>query len=174
MKEAIGGTWIYLIVLLFIGVFTCFVSVTTNYSRCYRIKDEVITSIEHYHGVNENSIGKINEYLKGIGYSATGQCPQEDGSCWFRFSKNKDDGPVGYGFDTNYCIAKTDVRTKNSSGMVNGPIGHFESAYYKVVVFFRIDWPVFRQIFNIKISGETAIIYMPRNEFTEVSENKCR
>ena len=133
MKEAIGGTWIYLIVLLFIGVFTCFVSVTTNYSRCYRIKDEVITSIEHYHGVNENSIGKINEYLKGIGYSATGQCPQEDGSCWFRFSKNKD-----------------------------------------VVVFFRIDWPVFRQIFNIKISGETAIIYMPRNEFTEVSENKCR
>lgn len=172
MKEAIGGTWIYLIVLIFITVFTCFVSVTTNYSRCYRIKDEIITTIEQYHGVNENTIKKINSYLKGIGYSATGNCP-DDGTCWFKFSTSSDSGPGGYGSNTNYCISKTDVVSTNSSGIANGPIGHPESAYYRVTVFFRLDWPIFRQVFNIKITGETAIIFMPRNEFDAVANNEC-
>lgn len=172
MKEAIGGSWIYLIVLLFIGVFTCFVSVSTNYSRCYRIKDEIITTIEHYHGINENTTNRINEYLRGIGYSSTGDCPS-DGTCWFRFDTSSS-APIGYGANANYCISKTSLKTKNDEGIVNGPIGHPESAYYKVTVFFRLDWPIFRQFFNIKITGETAIIFMPKNEFDVVTNNECR
>ncbi len=170
MKEAIGGAWIYTIVLIFIAVFTCFISVSTNYSRCFRIKDEILTTIEMYHGINEQTITKINDYLKGIGYASTGTCP-DDGTCWYRFSTNSNNRIAGYGQKVNYCLAKTSVI---EPGGANGPIGHIESAYYKVVVFFKLDWPILRQFFNINIAGETSIIYMPKNEFDQVTENKCR
>ncbi len=42
MKEAIGGTWLFTLVIAFLAVFTTFVSITTNYSRTYKIKDEII------------------------------------------------------------------------------------------------------------------------------------
>lgn len=95
MKEAIGGTWIYVIVLAFIALFTCFVSVSTNYSRCFKIKDEILTTIEIYHGLNQQSVTRINDYLTGIGYSSEGNCPN-DGNCWYGFSTSNDNGPSGY------------------------------------------------------------------------------
>lgn len=159
MKEAIGGYWIYGIVLLFIVFFTTFVSVSTNYSRCYRIKDELVLNIEHYKGINQNSIDAIKEYLNGIGYSAEGKCP-EDGSSWHKFSL----GNNTYASSTNFCISKHVVIAKNDDGMTNGPIGHPESAYYSIAVFFRLDWPIFRQFFTITISGESSIIQMPKDD----------
>lgn len=176
MKEAIGGTWIFGIVIVFIALFTAFVSLSTNYSRCYRIKDELINTIERYHGINEDSISRINEYLSGIGYASTGECPQ-DGTCWYQFSADiNSTKPVnGYGGSskTNYCISKYDVVSKDAKGNLLGPIGHIENSYYQVVVFFKLDIPIFRQLFNIKIAGETATIYMP-NDMIEVVNGNCK
>ncbi len=176
MKEAIGGTWLYVVVLAFIALFTCFVSVSTNYSRCFKIKDEILTTIEIYHGLNEEAVTRINDYLQGVGYSSDGECPN-DGSCWYGFSTSKDNGVSGYGGRNNYCIAKhVVVGTKTASNgdtIVNGPIGHPESAYYSVAVFFQMNWPIIRQIFNIPIYGETSIIYLPRAEFDSVEQGKC-
>jgi len=170
MKEAIGGTWIYGIVLLFITVFTCFVSVSTNYSRCFKIKDEIILTLEHYHGINEKSIKTINEYLTGIGYSSTGKCP-DDGNKWYKFSAADANRTTGYGGNTNYCITKHNVVSRNANTQViNGPIGHPDSAYYGVVVFFRLDWPIFRQFFNITISGETGMVYLPKDSVKYIDE----
>lgn len=182
MKEAIGGAWIYLIVLAFIAVFTCFVSVTTNYSRCYRIKDEIISTIQYYKGVNEDSINKINEYLNGIGYSATGDCPDDasiDTSCWHRFNMGST-SIDSYGSGTNYCIAKHSIVSKgvDTSGStpqytIKGPIGHVNSAYYYVAVFFKLDWPVLRSIFKITITGETSLIYLPDDRYDALDNNGC-
>ncbi len=177
MKEAIGGTWIFIIVMAFIAVFTCFVSVTTNYSRCYKLKDEILTTIEVYHGINEKSITRINDYLSGVGYSSSGECP-DDGLCWYGFSTGTDTGISGYGVNINYCISKhTVVGTKvNSAGqtVTVGPIGHPESAYYSVAVFFQLNWPIFRQVFTVPIYGETSVIYLPKNEFSSIQDGKCR
>lgn len=176
MKEAIGGTWIYVIVLAFIALFTCFVSVSTNYSRCFKIKDEILTTIEIYHGLNQQSVTRINDYLTGIGYSSEGNCPN-DGNCWYGFSTSNDNGPSGYGGRRNYCISKHQVVGKKVTSswetITNGPIGHPESAYYSVAVFFQLNWPVLKQIFNVPIYGETSIIYLPRGEFTSVEQGKC-
>lgn len=164
MKEAIGGTWLYGIVLLFIVVFTTFVSVSTNYSRCYKIKDEIVLAIEHYKGINAKTIKTINEYLTGIGYSATGNCP-EDGTTWYRFSSGSAVGTAGYGTNTNYCLSKHTVVSKSeATGVTNGPIGHPERAYYGVAVFFRLDWPIFRRFFTITITGESAVVQLPRDD----------
>lgn len=178
LKEAIGGTWIFVIVITFLAVFTTFVSVSTNYSRCYKIKDEVLLTLERNHGINAESISAINAYLKGTGYSSVGKCP-EDGTCWYPFgiSKNYSTGYTKPGDkNTNYCIAKYQITSRSDDGSktiyTNGPVGHPESAYYGVVIFFRLDWPIFRQMFSIDISGETSIIYLV-NDFDEINDEKC-
>ncbi len=164
MKESIGGTWLFGIVLTFVVLFTTFISLSTNYSRCFKIKDEIVTTIEHYNGVNKNSIKRINEYLSGIGYSSTANCPTDDSNCWygFKIGSNTNMGRK----NVNYCISKHTITkpadVDESTGVVtniNGPIGHPRSAYYQVAVFFKLNWPIISSIFSIEISGETSIIY---------------
>lgn len=161
MKEAIGGTWIYGIVLVFIVVFATFVSVSTNYSRCFRIKDEIVLVIEHYKGVNDQSVEAIEKYLNGIAYHSTGECP-DDGGDWKGLNL-KGDVQNGYGAGKpNYCVQKHELvkRTSNTT-VADGPIGHPERAYYSVAVFFKLDWPILRTLFTITITGETSVVQLP-------------
>ena len=175
MKEAIGGTWIFVLVITFLALFTTFVSVTTNYSRCYKIKDEILLTIERNHGVNVDSISAINEYLGSLGYTATGSCPN-DGGCWYGFSKNSNNGPVNsYASGPNYCISKHVITEKTRGDgytYTSGPIGHPESAYYQAIVFFKLEWPIINTFFNIKISGETSIIFM-LNDIDQIKSGTC-
>ncbi len=193
MKEAIGGTWLFVLTITFIALFTTFVSVTTNYSRCYKIKDEIITIIERKRGVNNvlynpttgdstaegSTIDTINDYLKSIGYASTGKCPS-DSNCWLGFNMWNDNlNPVSYGDNINYCIAKHaivyEVETMNDSGelvesgVLNGALGHPRQAYYEVVVFFKLDWPILRTFFNIRIDGETSIVFL-NNDLDEFKQ----
>ena len=164
MKEAIGGTWLFGIVITFVVLFTSFVALSTNYSRCFNIKDEILTTIEHYNGVNEKSLAKINEYLGGVGYSSTSKCPSNDGSAsqWYGFKIGNNTSTVGQ-TNANYCIRKHTITKpyENNGGSItiNGPIGHPRSAYYQVAVFFNLNIPIIRTLFNINITGETGVIY---------------
>ena len=63
MKEAVGSTWIFTIVITLLLFFTAFVSLSTNYTRTYKIKDEIITILTNKKGVNKNAIRAINEEL---------------------------------------------------------------------------------------------------------------
>lgn len=181
MKEAIGGTWLFGLTITFIALFTTFVSVTTNYSRCYKIKDEIISTIERKHGVNDvipatgsepqkdGSIRVINRYLNSIGYRSKGKCPS-DGNCWLGFRVNSDQPVSGYNDTVNYCIAKQavvyEVAQYNEDGSIvdttilNGALGHPRHSYYQVVVFFKIEWPILNKIFDIHIDGETSVVYL--------------
>lgn len=164
MKESIGGTWLFTIVIVFIALFTTFVSVTTNYARCFKIKDAVIDKIEFHKGVNSDSLAAIREMLVNLGYSSTGRCP--DAADWFGFSaSDNNNAPTGYGGNVNFCIQKKQIvcPAKEVGGRVEGSFDRFPSAYYTVVIFFKLDWPILRQIFNIKITGETTIIPYPRD-----------
>lgn len=161
MKESIGGTWLFVIVIAFVALFTTFVSVSTNYSRCFKIKDDILDRIETAGGVNETALTDIKKRLNEIGYDSVGTCP-DDGSCWTGFSIHETlNKPSGYGTKTNFCVKKVEVvkriATKDETH-VEGTLDAFPSAYYSVAVFFRLDWPVIRQIFNIKITGETGVI----------------
>lgn len=162
MKEAIGGGWLFTIVIVFIALFACFISVSTNYSRAYKVKDEVIAAIEKNHGVNNNTLKQINEYMKNIGYRSSMQCP--DGSDWRGFNVTADDKGYYDSASHNYCIKRNDVvkKYRNSKGqcVTDGPIGHPEAAYYTAMVFFRLDMPVINDVFSIRLTGETSTIYL--------------
>jgi hypothetical protein len=161
MKEAVGGTWLFGIVITFIVFFTTYISMSTNYAKSFKVKDEILITIEHYKGVNEESIQRINSYLDEIGYFSKGRCDGVDAnitearknfSKWLGFNYNSIS--VGSSSKANYCIR----RSKFSSG--DNDSGHPRSAHYQVVVFFSVDWPIVGALFNIRIEGETSIIHM--------------
>ena len=167
MKEAIGGTWLFGIIITFIVFFTTYLSMSTNYSKAFKVKDEIILTIEHYKGVNKKSVKRINSYLTEIGYFSSGKCDGYDADSasarknfthWLGFSSNSD--TVGSVNDANYCIR----RSKFTSG--DSDAGHPRSAHYQIVVFFNLDWPVIGSMFNVRIEGETAIIHMNSDEYT--------
>jgi hypothetical protein len=162
MKEAIGGTWLFGIVITFIVFFTTFISFSTNYSRTFKVKDEVITIIERHKGVNDNTISYINKKIKDMGYFNTGDCVDNSGekytvsekySYWNGFKVNSTKGTKN-STNSNYCIRRYLISAENA-----GPIGHPSAAYYQVVVFFELDWPIVGTLLSTRVEGETAIIH---------------
>lgn len=162
MKEAIGGGWLFTIVIVFIALFAGFISLSVNYSKCYKVKDEIINTIERQHGINDDSLKKINDYLLNIGYRNSGGCPK-DGHCWIGFSVGNDVSRVTrYGSRTNFCVRKSkvnDVEQNGNSLSTNVAIGHPESSYYSVAVFFALNVPIINSFFSTTIRGETSQIY---------------
>jgi hypothetical protein len=59
MKEAIGGTSLFLIVIVILSAFAMYISLSVNWSTAYKVKDEIIFYIEKNRGVNENTIRDI-------------------------------------------------------------------------------------------------------------------
>ena len=166
MKEAVGGTWLFGIVITFIVFFTTYISMSTNYAKAFKVKDEILLTIEHFKGVNDNSIGRINRYLDEIGYFSRGDCKGYDGrdpsigrnkfSKWLGFEfNNPTNSPSSSDEDVNYCIRQS--LFNSGDGKV---AAHPRSAHYQVVVFFSLDWPVIGAFLNVRIEGETSIIHM--------------
>ena len=46
MREAIGGTWLFQIVIVFILLFTGFMCLTINRSKAFNVKDQIIQTIQ--------------------------------------------------------------------------------------------------------------------------------
>ena len=76
MRESVGSTWTFGLVITFIFLFSSFLVLTINYTKAYKVKNEVISIIEKYEGyTNENSVEIINNYLNASGYKEMGKCP---------------------------------------------------------------------------------------------------
>ena len=75
MREVTGSTWVFQLIIIFILIFACFLCLVINYSKAYRVKNEVLSIIQKYEGIYSNSAGIINNYLRGESYVTTGSCP---------------------------------------------------------------------------------------------------
>lgn len=171
MKEAVGGTWLFGIVITFIVFFTTYISMSTNYAKSFKVKDEILITIEHYKGVNSSSIERINNYLDEIGYFSSGDCNgyRNDSSIpeytrskfsdWMGFNFNEaSNRPATSTKDVNYCIRQAVFESGDKM------TAHPRSALYQVVVFFSLDWPVIGSLLNVRIEGETSVIHMYTHE----------
>ncbi len=138
MREAIGGSWIFTIVVVFIVLFSSYLAISVNYSKAFKVKNRIITIIEQNEGLNSAAQGDINNYLSGVGYFVYSSCsPGEIG-----YEKNNTN--TGY----RYCVSKRE------SGA-----GTLKKTYYKVRVFFRLDLPVIGGLFVFPVTGETKAVY---------------
>lgn len=142
MREAIGGTWIFQIVIFFILLFTGYMCLSINHSKAFNVKNEIVTAIERDEGLNDDSMERIVNYLKTTSYRTTGRC--KEGLTGYDREGNPSSG------NSAFCVGIVPVRGDATElpGM----------KYYRVQVFYQLDLPIFKSIFEFTITGDTRVI----------------
>ena len=142
MREAVGTTWIFQLVLVFVLIFAAYLALTVNYSKSFRVKNEVLTVIEKNEGLTNKALTTINNYLYTNNYNQKGRCP--DG--WYGVS---DLTSMRYEEVANkkyyWCFYKNTGYHTSMSGR----------AYYKIKMFFRFELPMIGQITTFDVDGQT-------------------
>lgn len=131
MREAIGGTWMLGVVVLFIVLFSAFLALSINYTKAFKVKNEIINMIEDNHSFDTNAESTIQDYLDEMGYTTT------------RIDKSNCDKDEDY-VTGGYCVRK----------ICDPNLG----SYYKVRTFVKIELPIVYQTFTFPINGETKLL----------------
>ncbi len=143
MREAIGGAWIFTIVIVFIVLFSGYLAVSVNYSKAFRVKNGIINIIEQNEGMNSKARTEISEYLDGYGYFVYGNCKDAKGY----------DELVGGQKKYRYCVS---TKAKGE--------GTFKKTYYYVTVYFKLDLPIFGSLFTFPVTGESKAVYFANDK----------
>ena len=162
MREAIGGTWITQLVIVFMLIFVAFLALSLNYTKAFKVRNQLMTIIEQQEGVtsgDDGSIALMNNYLKGNGYGVMRTCALDSygvtnlNSSAIELVTN--DKKKYY-----YCIRKIEAPSSNHEGKV----------YYKVNMFFHFNLPVLGDIFTFSVNGSTGDIVNPADRLIAKEE----
>jgi len=162
MREAIGGTWIFGIVVFFIVLFSGYMAISVNYSKAFRVKNEIINIIEKNLGYmeasdprNPNGGGpspvqqEILDYMEHIGYFAFGNCESDA-------VRGSEIMLSGGRTRARYCIRHHCGDNMESTTR--------PKTFYTVTVFFRVDLPALGNVFTFPIYGQTRTISVTNSE----------
>lgn len=139
MKDAFGGIVNVFLVAVFLVIVEGILGLVVNYSKAFRMKNEVISAIERYEGLGcfNNSSSDCRQLVrnkaKSIGYSPPGtlRCPQ---------------GFVS--IDSLYCCKSSDSSSK-------------DYYIYSVVTQVDINIPIINKIMGLsffQIHGDTRVV----------------
>lgn len=174
MKEAIGGISLFQIAIVLLLVFTGVMCLTINHSKAFGVKDEIINILEtdeiaeygitHDYAITEDVYNRIIDNLNDAGYRITGECPNGDG--WVGYTRSS------YSYIDNnnasFCIKAVnvqaayhkDIEEKCTTADCTPTAGDFPSMiYYDVAVFYQLDVPFIKELFNLRIYGSTKILF---------------
>ena len=141
MKESIGTSYLFQIVVVFVLLFTGYLCLSINYARSYAVKNNIVNNIQREKDFDDNARAKISKYLDDVGFKSIGKCPN-DYAAYDANGTYQGDGKKGV-----YCVQK--VITTSNPGDVP------EKRYYRVVVFYKLDLPIFGSIFSFNNIGDT-------------------
>ncbi len=157
MRESIGGAWIYGLVLGFVLLFTSFISLAISYNKVFKVKNEVVSIIEKYNGVNDKNKDIIANYLKTSGYSIKGaSCDSIEDEASKGIAENKN--------YLDYMKVIANVGDDDSRTMCIKKVQREKNVYvYDIVLFYNFNIPAIGDIFKFKITGQTEDIYYPND-----------
>lgn len=137
MKESIGSTFTYNLIILFIAIVFAILGATLLYYKAYKVNTRIINSIEKFEGYNSLANAEINSTLTSLGYmTEVGKsCPAE-----------KNGGTlVEQDTDFRYCVYYFQDDEKHYS--------------YGVMTYITIDIPVVNTFLQIPIYTKSNLIY---------------
>lgn len=151
MRDAIGQVFALQVILAFVLLINGYMAYSVNYTRAFRVKNQIVNIIEQYEGPTDEAMAKIGSYVDGMTY----RVPQTlINSFRNRYASNNGDGEVSC--QDGWCYIAHDVKTTGGDGELNG-------TYYSVVTFVNIDIPVINNLIGLgdflSVSGETRTIY---------------
>jgi hypothetical protein len=134
MRESIANSYVFNLVLIFVGILIVLLVGSLSYSKTFKIKTRIIEILEKYENYNNGTVRKeIDTLLSQAGYKvARGtkkSCPSLNGRAAINSSNNY-----------RYCIYKfSDVR----------------GYYYTVTVFISFEFPIIGDIIEFPLTGQT-------------------
>ncbi len=149
MRQAIGSTWVMQLVIIFMLIFVAFLSLSINYTKAFKIKNELITMIEKYEGLSEGDNGSlkiINNYLLYNNYSTRGYCEANELGITDLQEGTMELAEQGEKY--YYCVRKINTSV---TGLPN-------RAKYSIRIFFHFSLPVLGDLFTFSSEGTTIDI----------------
>lgn len=141
MREVTGSTWTFQIIIIFILIFACFLTLVLSYSKAYTIKNRMLTVIEKYEGIDNDALGIINAFDNNHGYKTTNKCQ------------------VGWIGATDLNGGYEDVTESNKNNKYYYCFKESKTEHgkikYNIQVFFKFNLPFLGDITTFTINGET-------------------
>lgn len=186
MKTNISSVWFTGLVVTFLMIFSAYIIITVDYSKSFKLKNEVLNIIEKNKGMTfyangtevdsaiktgQKVIGKIgaiktiNAYLKASSYDAKGPCniPKKVkyvyGVKSLDFENGKSWSDIGE-------LVKSGSSTSYYYCFAKFPTGDdayytYNPVYYSVELFYKFEIPILREFLPIRVEGVTDEIYRP-------------
>ncbi len=152
MREAIGSTFLFNIMIVFIFFFSAFLAIAINYSQAFRVKNQIINYIEQYEGMNEKSEQEIVDYIRNSGYHRDITCDCDTGGSGGNYScGNTND-------DRNGAKVKLDSGNEAKGLCIRKLKNANDDTYYRVTTFVKFNLPLIGDFFTFEVKGETKII----------------
>ena len=150
MREAIGGSLLMNLVVIFTGIVILFFVSIISYSKAYGVKNRIINVLEKYEEFNVSAQNEINADLRNVGYKATtsNQCDSDRVKNHLREIGITNSSELT-NLNTNafnYCLYK--IESKSSHG----------SFYYVAVTFVSFEFPLIGDMLTFPVYGETRIL----------------
>ncbi len=135
MKETIGTTWLYSLVIIFILIFVTFLVLIINYSAVFRCKNDVTEIMEKYEGYTKKSRPIVDDYLNNSGYKTVGNCPSD------YYGATSLDGKSGeFGAKKSfYCVRENNRKMD-------------------IILFYSFNLPMLGDLMNFNINGQSNVI----------------
>ncbi len=171
MREAIGGTWLFGIVILFIALFASFLAYSISYTRAFNTKNEIINLIERSEGYTicakgegDDNLGQGECNVKNMTEDQLKNNTSVEAQAYYKIIK------AGYNYSAGESIDCTSVGHASATakpggycitkyGQCDQALGEKFSVHYKVTTFIALRLPVVDITFNVPITGETRTLY---------------
>lgn len=160
MRDAIGGALTLEIIVVFMIIINCYLAFSVNYTKAFRVKNEIRSIVEKNEGLTCSAMEQINELMLKTKYTMNPKFESWCRSNGYEVATT----PAG-----SFCYQnhKLDVYGSSSDTTL------YSGAYYTIVTFVNVDIPLINNLLpytaNIfLISGETSQIYSSGNN-SEIS-----
>ncbi len=137
MRSAVGNTFLYNIVIVFVVLVLLILISSLSYSKGFKAKNKIVSIIENNRGYDNEAIEKIDAVLKESGYRPRSafknkQCPDRNGELLEQSDKYF------------YCVYSNNTD---------------RGVYYSVTIYIRFEIPLLSGILEFPVNGDTRTIY---------------
>ncbi len=151
-----GGVFSLEFIIVFLLILNGYMAFNVNYTKAFRVKNEIRSIIQKNEGLTSNALDQIEEYMNKVNYTQ---------------SQGFNDYCQNHGMYTcsvngrSFCM---DVITSDKYGTRDD--GQPIAAYYKITTFVDINIPILNRFFDqlgglFAVSGETSLIYTAKTAF---------
>ena len=157
MKDAIGGVFTLQAIVVALIIIMCLMAFAVNYSKAFRLKNEIRNIIEKHEGLTEEAQAEINKTVRNYQYFLSEEYEDDCKNMGYHVYRGRGaEGNDG----VRFCIKQ---EFANNMGEINQK-PEYRGAYYSIVTFVNVDIPIINNVIPFSanmfhIRGETALIY---------------